>query len=31
VRQEKLVGIITPHDVLKYFVQRVLPIPPEDA
>ncbi len=31
VRQEKLVGIITPHDVLKYFVQHVLPIPAEDA
>jgi CBS domain-containing protein len=31
VRQEKLVGIITPHDVLKYFVQQVLPIPQEDA
>lgn len=31
VRQEKLVGIITPHDVLKYFVQRILPIPSEDA
>lgn len=31
VRQEKLVGIITPHDVLKYFVHRVLPIPSEDA
>jgi CBS domain-containing protein len=31
VRAEKLVGIITPHDVLKYFVQRVLPIPSEDA
>jgi CBS domain-containing protein len=31
VRQEKLVGIITPHDVLKYFVEHVLPIPAEDA
>jgi CBS domain-containing protein len=31
VRAERLVGIITPHDVLKYFVQRVLPIPSEDA
>jgi len=31
VRQEKLVGIITPHDVLKYFVQHMLPIPQEDA
>lgn len=31
VRQEKLVGIITPHDVLRYFVQQVLPIPQEDA
>jgi CBS domain-containing protein len=31
VRAEKLVGIITPHDVLRYFVQHVLPIPAEDA
>ena len=31
VRQERLVGIITPHDVLKYFVQQILPIPQEDA
>jgi CBS domain-containing protein len=31
VRQERLVGIITPHDVLKYFVEHVLPIPAEDA
>ncbi len=31
VRAERLVGIITPHDVLRYFVQRVLPIPSEDA
>lgn len=31
VRQERLVGIITPHDVLRHFVERVLPIPQEDA
>jgi len=31
VRAERLVGIITPHDVLRYFVQRVLPVPNEDA
>lgn len=31
VRQERLVGIITPHDVLRHFVERVLPIPREDA
>jgi CBS domain-containing protein len=31
VRTERLVGIITPHDVLRYFAQHVLPIPSEDA
>ncbi len=31
VRQGKLVGIITPHDVLRYLVEHVLEIPPEDA
>jgi len=31
VRQERLVGIITPHDVLEHFVQRILPLPPVDA
>lgn len=31
VRAEKLVGIITPHDVLEFCVEHVLPIPPEDA
>jgi CBS domain-containing protein len=31
VRQERLVGIITPHDVLEHFVDRILPLPPEDA
>jgi CBS domain-containing protein len=31
VRLGRLVGIITPRDVLKYLVHRVLPIPPEDA
>lgn len=31
VRQERLVGIITPHDVLRHFVDRVLPIPQQDA
>jgi CBS domain-containing protein len=31
VRQERLVGIITPHDVLKYFVEHTLPIPSQDA
>ena len=29
VREGKLVGIITPHDVLRYFVDHVLPAPPE--
>lgn len=31
VRQERLVGIITPHDVLEHFVEHVLPAPLEDA
>jgi CBS domain-containing protein len=31
VRQERLVGIITPHDVLRHFVEHELPIPPEEA
>ena len=31
VRQERLVGIITPHDVLRHFVEHILPVPPEDA
>lgn len=31
VRSEKLVGIITPHDVLEFCVEHVLPIPPEEA
>lgn len=31
VRQERLVGIITPHDVLRYYVEHELPIPAEDA
>jgi CBS domain-containing protein len=31
VRQGRLVGIITPHDVLKYHVEHILPIPPEEA
>lgn len=31
VRQERLVGIITPHDVLRHFVERILPLPQEDA
>jgi CBS domain-containing protein len=29
VRQGRLVGIITPHDVLRFFVEHVLPVPPE--
>ena len=29
--QGRLVGIITPHDVLRHFVERILPIPQEDA
>ena len=28
-RQGKLVGIITPLDVLRFFVEHVLPVPPE--
>lgn len=31
VRQERLVGIITPRDILEHFVEHVLPIPQEDA
>ncbi len=31
VRLGRLVGIITPHDVLEYLVERELPVPPEDA
>jgi CBS domain-containing protein len=31
VRQERLVGIITPRDILEHFVDHVLPIPQEDA
>jgi CBS domain-containing protein len=31
VRQERLVGIITPHDVLEHVVENILPIPAEDA
>ena len=31
VRLGRLVGIITPYDILAYFVEHVLPIPPEDA
>ena len=31
VRQGRLVGIITPHDVLEHFVAHVLPLPQEDA
>ena len=29
VREGRLVGIITPHDVLRFFVDHVLPKPPE--
>ncbi len=29
VRDGRLVGIITPHDVLRFFVDQVLPQPPE--
>ena len=29
VRNSRLVGIITPLDVLKYFVERVMPPPPQ--
>jgi CBS domain-containing protein len=31
VRQGRLVGIITRYDVLRYFVESVLPIPPQEA
>lgn len=31
VRGGKLVGLITPYDILKYVVERDFPIPPEDA
>lgn len=31
VRLGRLVGLITPRDVLKYLVKRELSIPPEDA
>lgn len=31
VRNGRLVGIITPEDILRYLVQRVLPIPPDPA
>lgn len=31
VRNGRLVGIITPHDILRYFVARMLPIPPSLA
>jgi len=31
VRGTKLVGIITPHDVLEHFVEHVLPVPPKNA
>jgi len=29
VRQDRLVGIITPNDVLRFFVRHVLPQPPD--
>ena len=29
VRERRLVGIITPLDVLRFFVEHVLPVPPE--
>jgi CBS domain-containing protein len=29
VRQERLVGIITPADVVRFLVERLLPVPPE--
>jgi CBS domain-containing protein len=29
VRERRLVGIITPLDVLRFFVDHVLPVPPE--
>ncbi|MGK3963483.1 HPP family protein [Sorangium sp. So ce118] len=31
VRNGRLVGIITPQDILRYLVERVLPIPPDPA
>jgi CBS domain-containing protein len=31
VREGRLVGIITPHDILRYFVQRHLPPAPTPA
>jgi len=31
VRQGRLVGIITPHDILRYYVEHALPPPPELA
>ncbi|WP_438020545.1 CBS domain-containing protein [Sorangium sp. So ce315] len=31
VRNGRLVGIITPQDILRYLVHRVLPIPPDPA
>ena len=29
VRQERLVGLITPADVVRFLVERLLPVPPE--
>jgi CBS domain-containing protein len=29
VRERRLVGIITPLDVLRFFIEHVLPVPPE--
>ncbi|WP_437492477.1 CBS domain-containing protein [Sorangium sp. So ce1014] len=31
VREGRLVGIITPQDILRYLVERVLPLPPASA
>ncbi|AUX22661.1 hypothetical protein SOCEGT47_031650 [Sorangium cellulosum] len=31
VREGRLVGIITPQDILRYLVKRVLPLPPSPA
>ena len=31
VRAGRVVGIITPHDILRYYVERVLPLTPERA
>ncbi len=31
VRDARLVGIITPHDILRYYVERTLPPEPERA